>query len=326
MRTRTIRRHVARHSALARRNPAARTPKNPMVVVVRRFDPSGEELTTWAPLYGDDEGVTLFSPTKAKAAALAPPRDADLHVGDLIVTVPAEAVSGIEEYATGLFVVTPDGVERAPKLASGISGSWLIGWGESAWVMLRAARKVDRRRLTMAACDCAETVPHFVPAGEERPRIAIQTARAWCFNRASTDDVRAAANAVDAFTSAGFAYGTNYLVDRAACAAASAASSAARAASDLDGGGIFGAFGGADYDAANASFPGTPRETTYRALAPLVERWIPLPVVLLSRLGYPNAIPFNPSLVPGSSTGPRENPRRNQHPTARRRAHRRSRR
>lgn len=31
-----------------------------------------------------------------------------------------------------------------------------------------------------------------------------------------------------------------------------------------------------------------------RALAPLVERWIPLPVVLLSILGHPDAIPFDP--------------------------------
>ena len=293
------------HHAVRRNPRAQRELKHPTVVLVRRFDLTGEELATWEPLYRDDGGVTFFSPTAAKKAALAPPRDADL---------PAEA-AGHDEYASGLYVVAPYGVERAPKLASGISGSWLTGWGESAWVMLRAARKVDRRRLTMAACDCAETVLHYVPAGEERPRIAIQTARAWCFNRASTDDVCAAANAVDDFTSAGFAYSTNYLVDRAAYAASSAASSAARAAFYLDGGGIFGPFGGADYDAADASFPDTPRETTYRALAPLVERWIPLPVVLLSRLGYPDAIPFDLSMVPGSSTGPRENPR---HPLRRR--------
>jgi hypothetical protein len=44
------------------------------------------------------------------------------------------------------------------------------------------------------------------------------------------------------------------------------------------------------------------RVVTLCALAPLVERWIPLPVVLLARLGYPDAIPFDPSMVP---VGPR---------------------
>jgi hypothetical protein len=59
----------------ARSNPRApTTPKNPTLVLVRRFDPTGEELSRWEPLYRDDGDIAFFSPPKAKAAALAPPR------------------------------------------------------------------------------------------------------------------------------------------------------------------------------------------------------------------------------------------------------------
>ena len=61
--------------------------------------------------------------------------------------------------------------------------------------------------------------------------------------------------------------------------------------------------------------PGTHGKVRIAAMGPLVERWIPLPVVLLAKLGYPDAIPFNPSTVPAET---RENPRR----SSRRRSHR----
>jgi hypothetical protein len=251
-----------------------------MVVLVRRFDPTGEELARWEVLVRDEDGrPEFFSPPKAKAAALAPPRNADLHIGDLIATMPAEA-AGHDEYATGLYVVTPDGVKAAPKppggIVVGLGGPWLTTWGQNACVMLLAAAGVERRRLVMAACDCAETVLHLVPAGEDRPRKAVETARAWCRGEASTAAATSAAKAA------------------AAATFASPVSASASAASYAFSQPVF-AFVAA-------------REATLRALAPLVERWIPLPVVLLSTLGYPDAIPFDPSTVPASPTGPRENP------------------
>jgi hypothetical protein len=252
------------------------------VALVRRFDPSGEELARWEVIYRDGDGhPEFFSPPAAKKAALNPTYDAGLHVGDLIVTVPAEAVSGIEEYATGLYVVTPDGVKAAPKPPEDLGGPWLARWGEDAHVMLRASLAVDRRRLVMAACDCAETVLRLVPAGEDRPHKAIKTARAWCRGEASINNVRATSSAArDAGHNTACAY------------AAHAASSAARAAFD--------ASAPAAHHTAVAAFyaDGTPHEAALRALAPLVERWIPLPVVLLSRLKYPDAIPFGPDTVP----------------------------
>jgi hypothetical protein len=272
-----------------------------MVVLVRRFDPTGEELARWEVLVRDEDGrPEFFSPPKAKAAALAPPRNADLHIGDLIATMPAEA-AGHDEYATGLYVVTPDGVKAAPKppggIVVGLGGPWLTTWGQNACVMLLAAAGVERRRLVMAACDCAETVLHLVPAGEDRPRKAVETARAWCRGEASTAAATSAAKAAAAATFAS-----------PDAASADATATASYAFSQP----VF-----AFVAACNAAGSGTPREATLRALAPLVERWIPLPVVLLSTLGYPDAIPFDPGMVPASPTVP-EVPRKNPSPTIRR--------
>jgi hypothetical protein len=39
---------------------------------------------------------------------------------------------------------------------------------------------VDRSLVVLAACDCARTWLRHVPPGEDRPRLAIETAEAWC--------------------------------------------------------------------------------------------------------------------------------------------------
>jgi hypothetical protein len=43
---------------------------------------------------------------------------------------------------------------------------------------------------------------------------------------------------------------------------------------------------------------GTPHDAALRVFAPLVERWLPLAVVLLSVLGYHDTIPFDPKAAP----------------------------
>src|ERR1017187_81406 len=50
-------------------------------------------------------------------------------------------------------------------------GDWLL------WLAGNIA--IDRKLLVLAACDCARTALQYVPAGEYRPRIAIETAEAW---------------------------------------------------------------------------------------------------------------------------------------------------
>jgi hypothetical protein len=70
-------------------------------------------------------------------------------------------------------------------------GDWLL------WLAVEAG--VDRRQAILAACDCAETALKYVPDREDRPRTAIETARAWCEGRATVEKVeKAAEKAYDA--------------------------------------------------------------------------------------------------------------------------------
>jgi len=70
--------------------------------------------------------------------------------------------------------------------------TWLYG-------RLLTRGHVRREPLVIAACLCAREVLHLVPAGEERPLRAIETAEAWCRGEATLDEVRAARSAaVDA--------------------------------------------------------------------------------------------------------------------------------
>jgi hypothetical protein len=266
---------------------------NPTVVLVRRFYPDDDELPRWDLLYSDDDGVTSFSPAEAEAAALAPPRDADLYAGDLIVTVPLEAAPFPEEYATGLYVVTPDGVMAQPEPHPMRTCQWFKFWGQGPYSMIEVCHPVERRRIVMAACDCAEMALNLVPSGEERPRIAIETARAWCLGRASTDDVLvavdnakiAADDALDALRVVEATDASAKTSARSALSAACAAYCAALA--------VIAETPGEAWSAANGvlqhvsrSTGGTRIDDVHRAMASLIERWIPLPVVLLSWLGY----------------------------------------
>ena len=79
-------------------------------------------------------------------------------------------------------------------------------------------RRVERRMLVRIACDCARTALRFVPEGEDRPRLAIETAERWTRNEATIDEVRAAAAAAAAAA---------YVANAGAAAAAYAADAAA---------------------------------------------------------------------------------------------------
>lgn len=50
-------------------------------------------------------------------------------------------------------------------------GDWLL------WLLARLG--LARPRLVLAACACARDVLHLAPAGEERPRLAIEAAEGW---------------------------------------------------------------------------------------------------------------------------------------------------
>jgi hypothetical protein len=87
---------------------------------------------------------------------------------------------------------------------------------------------VPREVLVRYACLVARTVLDKVPAGEDRPRIAIETAEAWTRGEATIEEVRAAADA--AWDTPRGAYAAAYAADAAYAAAAAYAADAAYAA------------------------------------------------------------------------------------------------
>ena len=69
------------------------------------------------------------------------------------------------------------------------------------WMLWLAGRVgVDRHVFVLAACECARLSLVHVPAGEDRPRVAIETAERWARGdtTVSIADVRKAAHAAHA--------------------------------------------------------------------------------------------------------------------------------
>jgi len=100
-------------------------------------------------------------------------------------------------------------------------GDWLI------WVAHEAG--VDIRDLVWCAAQCARSVLHYVPAGEDRPMLAVGAAEAWCRGEIDAADVDAAASAQAADAASAAAYAAADAASAAADAAVEAASAAAYA-------------------------------------------------------------------------------------------------
>jgi len=97
----------------------------------------------------------------------------------------------------------------------------------------------DRKTLVLAACLCAETALKFWEKKhptDNRPHIAIETARRWARGEATLDEVKAAADAADAAAyaadAAAAAYAAYAASDDAAYAAAAAYAASDAAAAD----------------------------------------------------------------------------------------------
>ncbi len=74
-------------------------------------------------------------------------------------------------------------------------------WSEcerADWLLWLAAKRCDRKAVVLAACACARKALKYVPKGEDRPRIAIETAEAWTRGEATIEQVRTAASAANA--------------------------------------------------------------------------------------------------------------------------------
>jgi hypothetical protein len=69
-------------------------------------------------------------------------------------------------------------------------GDWLL------WVADRVG--IDRKLLVLAACGCARLALEYVRPGEDRPRLAIETAEAWTRGEATREELKSVADATDA--------------------------------------------------------------------------------------------------------------------------------
>jgi hypothetical protein len=157
------------------------------------------------------------------------------------------------------------------------------------WMLHLAARAgVDRRHVVLAACDVSALALAHVPAGEERPRRAIEVARRWARGEATAEEVRAAADdARDATTAARRAaahvaraaegVGGAYIGFVAAEYAADAAHAAAAIAAAAEYG-VADAVAAADAASAAAAIAAadftTARATSLAQCADIVRSWI----------------------------------------------------
>ena len=87
------------------------------------------------------------------------------------------------------------------------------------WMLWFAARAgVKKETIVLAGCACARLALKYVTAGEDRPRICIETTERWTRGEATIDEVRTARSAADA--SAADAYAADaYAADASAYAA-----------------------------------------------------------------------------------------------------------
>ena len=107
------------------------------------------------------------------------------------------------------------------------------------WALWIAARlEIDRKLIVTAACLCARQSLVHVRPGEDRPRIAIETAERWARGEATIEEVRearrAAAGAAAAAYAAYAAYAAAYAAAAADAADAAYATDAAYAAAAAD--------------------------------------------------------------------------------------------
>ena len=101
------------------------------------------------------------------------------------------------------------------------------------WLLWIAANTVDQKLVVLAACACARTALKYVPKGERRPLVAIETTEAWARGEATIAEVRTAyaVSAYAASASAAASAASAYAASASASASAAYAAYAAYAAS-----------------------------------------------------------------------------------------------
>jgi hypothetical protein len=173
---------------------------------------------------------------------------------------------------------------------------WVSYWegkAANAASLFRRCDAVDRRRIALAACAVAESSLKYGPAGEDRPRLAIEAARRGALGGGNAEELRDARQAVSYVSTLGAilladaAYAVISIVmdDRRGNTVATAQAESAV------------------YSAAQAYVENTgelgAQRARHREMAPMVRRYIPLSVLACSLVGARDPLPM-----------PRENPSR----------------
>ena len=109
---------------------------------------------------------------------------------------------GTRNVPTKIAVVTRDGISvDGEPVSAGVLGltkastSDIVLWmssGSSATDLLGAHHGVPWQLLALTTCAVVRTVLPLVQAGEDRPRVALETAEAWAYGRATFDQVKKA--------------------------------------------------------------------------------------------------------------------------------------
>ncbi len=173
----------------------------------------------------------------------------------------------------------PEGVEFAKQFPT-IEAAWAAckRGDHMLWLCGEVAGPPgddSRRPLVLAACDCARLVLHLVKEGEDRPRIAIETAEAWARggeDAPTLEQVRIDADA-DAAASAYFAAASAFA---AAASSAAAAADAAADAAYADAADAYFAADAAAYSAARTAYSAA-RTATLAKCADIVRKHYPEP-------------------------------------------------
>jgi hypothetical protein len=145
------------------------------------------------------------------------------------------------------------------------------------WLLAWTTLSQDDSRLRLMACDFAEAVLIYVPAGEDRPRRAIECARRFAAGDATRAEMDAAGAAGDAARDAAgaAAWAARAAAWAAAGAAARAAArAAAGAARDAAWDAARDAAGDAAWDAAWAA-AGAARDAAWAAQSDIIRRYFP---------------------------------------------------
>ena len=96
-------------------------------------------------------------------------------------------------------------------------GDWML------WLLAKLV--LDRKLLVELCCDCAEPALKYVPVDEYRPAEAIRIARLWVADKATIEEVTAAASAAEAASPSAAAWAASWEASRAAASAAAWATS-----------------------------------------------------------------------------------------------------